>query len=78
MENIVRQGSELALKLIKEAEEAIAQDTEGEEEVTEEVVTTTEEYVDVVEMPTYGYTYFAPYYDPFYISPIWLVPVVIF
>jgi hypothetical protein len=80
MENIVRQGSELALNLIKEAEEAIEQDAQGEEEVIEEVVTetTTEEYVDVVDMPTYGYTYFAPYYDPFYISPIWLVPVVIF
>lgn len=81
IENIVRQGSELALRLIKEADEANQQDAEAEEEViTEEVVTetTTEEYVDVVEMPTYGYPYFAPYYDPFYISPIWLVPVVIF
>lgn len=80
MENIVRQGSELALKLIKEAEEAIEQEgEETEEEVTEVVTTTTtEEYVDVVDMPTYGYSYFTPYYDPFYISPIWLVPVVLF
>ncbi len=81
MENIVRQGSELAINLIKEAEEAIAQDDSNEEEIIEETITettTTEEYVDVVDMPNYGYSYFTPYYDPFYISPIWLVPLVIF
>jgi hypothetical protein len=36
-----------------------------------------EEYVDVVEMPYYGYGYYDPYYDPYYISPIWLVPVLL-
>jgi hypothetical protein len=43
--------------------------------VVEETVT--EEYVEVVEMPDYGYEYFDPYYDPYYISPIWLVPILL-
>lgn len=81
IENIIIQGSELAIKLIKEAEELISneEDEITDETVTEEIIEeTTEEYVDTVEMPHYGYTYFTPYYDPFYISPIWLVPVVLF
>jgi hypothetical protein len=79
IENIVREGSDLALELIKQAEESEQQgDVIVEETVTEEVVTEeVEEYVDVVEMPTYGYSYWQPYHDPFYISPIWLVPVLI-
>jgi hypothetical protein len=76
IENIVVEGSNLALDLIKQAEEANNEQGEViiEETVTEEVI---DEYVDVVEMPTYGYSYWEPYYDPFYISPIWLVPVLL-
>jgi hypothetical protein len=76
--NVIGAGSELALQLIKEAEEALA-DEQANEEVVEEVVeeTITEEYVDVVEEPYYGYDYFHPYYDPYYVSPIWLVPVLL-
>jgi len=73
IENIVQEGSALALDLIKQAEEAEQNEVIIEETVTEEI----EEYVDVVDMPTYGYSYWEPYYDPFYISPIWLVPVLI-
>jgi hypothetical protein len=73
IENIVQEGSVLALDLIKQAEEAEQDEVIIEETVTEEI----EEYVDVVDMPTYGYSYWEPYYDPFYISPIWLVPVLI-
>ena len=64
--------------LIKQAEEDLANE-QAQEEVVEEVVeeTITEEYVDVVEVPCYGYTYFDPYYDPYYVSPIWLVPVLL-
>lgn len=85
IEPIVTEGSALALRLIKEAEESIAArdeiDNGGEEVVTETTTETTEEveeYVDVVEMPYYGYSYWEPYYDPFYISPLWLVAPVLF
>jgi hypothetical protein len=78
--DVITQGSALALKLIREVEDALAAESEEtyeevvEETVTEEVI---EEYVDVVEMPYYGYDYYDPYYDPYYISPIWLVPVLL-
>jgi len=77
LEDVIKQGTEIAMQLIKEAEDSLNQE---EEETTEEIVTeTTEvvEYVDVVEMPIYPYGYWDPYYDPYYISPLWLVPVVL-
>lgn len=75
LENVVKQGAEIAIRLIKEVEEADAPEEEAFEEiVTEEV---TEEYVEVVDMPEYGYDYYDPYYDPYYISPIWLVPILL-
>lgn len=76
--NVIGAGSELALKMIKEAEEDLANE-QAQEEVVEEVVEETiiEEYVDVVEEPYYGYAYFDPYYDPYYVSPIWLLPVLL-
>jgi hypothetical protein len=77
LENVVKQGTEIAIRLIKEIEEAaIGEETLcWPEEVVEETVT--EEYVEVVDMPDYGYEYFDPYYDPYYISPIWLVPILL-
>lgn len=80
LEDVIKQGTEIAMQLMKEAEEiAIGEETLcwPEDEVVEETTTVTEEYVDVVEMPTYGYDYFDPYYDPYYISPIWLVPILL-
>jgi hypothetical protein len=75
LENVVKQGAEIAIRLIKEVEESDAPEEEAFEEiVTEEV---TEEYVEVVDMPEYGYDYYDPYYDPYYISPIWLVPILL-
>lgn len=76
LEDVIKQGSEIAIRLIKEVEEA---DAPEEEEVFEEIVTeeVTEEYVEVVDMPSYGYDYYDPYYDPYYISPIWLVPILL-
>jgi hypothetical protein len=79
LEDVIKQGAELAIKLIKDAEEVLKQpeeeSSEPEETVTE---TTTEEYVDIVELPTYSYGYWDPFYDPYYISPLWLVPVLMF
>lgn len=79
--DVITQGSALALKLIQEVEDALAAEAQAPDGVvvietitTEEVV---EEYVDVVEMPYYDYGYYYTYYDPYYISPIWLVPVLL-
>lgn len=77
--DVIKQGSEIALRLLKEAEAILTEEEEEsneeiiEEETTEEII----EYVDVVEMPVYGYSYYDPYYDPYYVSPIWLVPVLL-
>lgn len=78
LEDVIKQGAEIALQLIKDAENSL--NAEEEEEVIEETITTTEEveeYVDVVEMPVYGYSYYDPYYDPYYISPIWVAAAII-
>jgi hypothetical protein len=69
---------EIAMQLIKDAEDSL----NTPEEETETITTTTtteevEEYVDVVELPYYGYDYYDPYYDPYYISPIWIVPIIL-
>jgi hypothetical protein len=76
LENVVKQGAEIALELLKQAEEA----DNGDDDTLcwpEEVTEVTEEYVEVVEMPTYGYDYYDSYYDPYYVSPIWLVPILL-
>jgi len=83
IEDVITQGTAIALELIKSATEAINNEAESEaydngdmyEETTE--TTTTTEYVDIVEEPYYGYDYWDPYYDPYYVSPLWIVPVVL-
>lgn len=76
LEDVIKQGTEIALQLIKEGEELEAEYDESEEEIIE---TTTEvvEYVDIVEEPYYPYDYYEPYYDPFYVSPLWIVPCIL-
>jgi len=76
LEDVIRKGAEIAIHLVKDAEDFLAsnEETIEDEEIIEETETI-EEYVDVVEMPTYGYSYWDPYYDPYYISPIWIVPI---
>ena len=76
LENVIKQGAEIALELLKQAEEA----DNGDDDTLcwpEEVTEVTEEYVEVVEMPVYGYNYYDSYYDPYYVSPIWLVPILL-
>ena len=77
LEDVIKRGTDIALELIKLAEDSLNE--ENEEEIVEETIVTeeVEEYVDVVTLPTYGYSYWEPYYDPFYISPLWLVPAVL-
>lgn len=74
LEDVIKQGTQIAMDLIREAEDLNAEPFQDEEEIIE---TTTVEYVDVVEMPYYEYDYWDPYYDPYYINPIWLVPILL-
>lgn len=78
LEDVIKQGTTIAMKLLKDAE---AIDENSQESYQEEIIETTEEieeYVDVVPMPCYGYDYWNPYMDPYYVSPIWLVPILLF
>jgi hypothetical protein len=74
LEDVIKQGTVLAIKLLREVEdELVTKIFDDVIETREEV----EEYVDIVDMPYYSYGYFDPYYDPYYISPIWLVPILL-
>jgi DNA-binding PadR family transcriptional regulator len=78
IQNVIKKGTEIALEIIKDAEES---DNNSNEEIITETTTeeTEEEYVDVVEMPYYSYDYWDPYYyDPYYISLIWLPMVLLY
>lgn len=75
LENVIREGSAIALELIKNSE---AYEDEDDEEVYEDdEVVEYMEFVEIVEMPYYEYEYYEPYYDPYYISPIWAVPIIL-
>lgn len=78
MENMVEQGSRLAVSLIEE--ESNRNQTKPGETVTTTTTTTTEEvYEDtIVDEDYYDYGYYTAYYDPYYVSPFWLVPLIIF
>ena len=75
IQDVVTQGSKIVLDTLKMIEDdANRIDDQAQEEVVETTTTTetVEEYVDVVDMPCYGYDYYGGYYDPYYISPLWL------
>lgn len=87
MENIVKAGAEVAIKLMKiedekrtkEEEEAkraseLHANEDENEEVVEETVVTTEYTPDYYYQPYY---YYNDYYDPFYISPVWALPLLL-
>lgn len=80
LEDVIKQGTALAMEQIRIADELLAQDEADlayDEQEEEEVIYETTTYVDVVEMPYYEYDYWDPYYDPYYVSPIWLLPVLL-
>lgn len=78
LEDVIRQGTEIAMELLNEAEELNSGDIDDSDILDDEIIeTTTIEYVDVVEFPEYDYDYWDPYYDPYYVSPIWLVPILL-
>ena len=62
MIDMIGQGSELMIKLLEEEQKNNQQNT------TVNYTTTT-----IVEEETVSY--YEPYYDPYYVSPIWLVPL---
>ncbi len=64
MLDMINQGSELMIRLLEE-------EKEQEEERNNSTTTTTTE--TIIEEETVEY--YEPYYDPYYISPIWLVPL---
>ena len=66
MEDMIAQGAELLVKILKEEEKR------GQEERQNINYNTTEV---VEERVVEEYTYYEPYYDPFYVSPFWLVPL---
>lgn len=79
LEDVIKKGSQIALELIRQEEEETNEETvEVTEIITEEIIEeTTDDYVDVVEMPYYGYSYWDPYYDPYYVSPIWIAAAIV-
>jgi hypothetical protein len=80
IKDIIEQGAALMLKLIKKDEElekerkANEPDDDGGGDVVE---TTTTTYVEPVYATdySYGYGYYEPYGNPYYVSPLWLLPL---
>lgn len=78
LEDVIKQGTQIAMDLIRVSDDLLAQDEADQAyEQEEEVIYETTTYVDVVEIPYYDYDYWDPYYDPYYVSPIWLLPVLL-
>lgn len=75
--DIIRQGTELMFELHRQEEELkqaqAAETAEGttNEEVVEEVV------MERVVVDPYPIAYYYPYRDPYYISPVWIVPLLL-
>jgi hypothetical protein len=72
IEDIIKQGAELTIQLLEE--ENIHRKEEEEEQRAQGVPggyteTVIEEYETV--------EYYEPYYDPFYVSPFWLIPLML-
>ena len=70
IEDIVRQGTDLMMELMKEEQERHKEEEEearanGNNSMAQGTIV--EEYETV--------EYYEPYYDPWYISPLWLVPL---
>lgn len=83
IQDVIKKGSELMLELYKQEEERNNRQAEAEEEAEEEIIeeiveeTIVEEYVEIVEPPYYSYSYFNPYVDIYYVSPIWGVAFIL-
>lgn len=76
LEEVIRQGTEIAIKLIREGEDLMSE-MESEYDESEEEIIETIEYVEIVTEPYYDYEYYDSYYDPYYVNPLWIVPCVL-
>jgi len=64
MEDMIGQGSDILMNLLKKEEDRRREEEQNNQQTyTEEIVV--EETV----------AYYEPYYDPYYVSPIWLLPL---
>ena len=70
IEDIVRQGTDLMVSLMKEEQ---ARQKEEEEELRKENPNGYQQETIVEEYETIEY--YEPYYNPWYVSPLWLVPL---
>ena len=76
--DIIKQGSELMVELLKQENDIRAKEAkEAKENQTQEDIEDIPQYVEPV-CVDYPCSYYDPYYnDPYYISPIWLVPLIL-
>ena len=79
MEDMIKQGSDIALSLMKQEEDKRAS-IEKENQQIRALATTSstyyeEEVVEDVYYDEYYYDDYVGYYDPFYVSPIWYTPL---
>lgn len=82
MPDIIKQGAQLSIDLIKheyELEEKQKQEQaeQLQQEQAEQVETEVETEVEVTYKYDYPYSYYEPYYEPYYVRPIWLTPLFI-
>ncbi len=75
MEDILAQGAELNRELIEKAAEYDEEDEELFDEDDYDDDADDEHYVETVVVERVGYDVYDAYYDPFYVSPVWLVPL---
>ena len=73
LEDVIRKGTKIAMERIKIAEDSLKNENDNDE--SDEIIE--EEIVEIVEMPVCSYGYWDPYYDPYYVSPLWLVPAIL-
>ena len=83
MVDIISQGSKIVVNLIKEEQLRNQQIAEAQLQEAQNIAayTTSEVYEEVVEETTTTYyndpVYYESFYDPYYISPIWFVPLLL-
>ncbi len=69
MQDIIRQGTEIMITLLKKEEEMRREHPEEGEDPDDD--NGGERIVEKVEFEEHPVSYYYPYYDPFYVSPLW-------
>jgi hypothetical protein len=74
IKNIVILGSKLMVELLKKEDELKKDAEKYESQEIQEIVNIQQVYyVDEIVEEDYDYTYYESYYNPYYVSPIWLL-----